>query len=78
MGIDWRSPGLEMNDIGYMMTADEINNENEISYFVNQPVSIFNSYTVNLEQSNTWNFNGSYLGSGAELYFLYKLRNVFL
>ncbi len=74
-GISWRSPGLELNDLGYMRTADEINNENAVSYFVNQPVSVFNSYIVEIEQSNAWNFDGSYLGSEAELSFRSEFRN---
>ncbi|MBW6502036.1 MAG: carbohydrate binding family 9 domain-containing protein [Bacteroidales bacterium] len=73
--VTWRSPGLELNDLGYMRTADEINQESEVSYFVNQPVSIFNFYTVELEQSNAWNFNGSYLGSGGHLSFRSEFRN---
>ncbi len=63
-GVRWLSPGLELNDLGYMQISDEINQESNISYFVIQPVSIFRTYTVNLEQTNTWNYNGSYLGSG--------------
>jgi len=68
-GVRWLSPGLELNDLGYMQMADEISQENNISYFVVQPVSIFRSYSANLEQFNTWNFNGDYIGSGAHLSF---------
>lgn len=68
-GVNWLSPGLELNDMGYMRTADEIDQENELSYFVNQPVSVFRSYNITLEQFNKWNFNGTYLGSGARLSF---------
>jgi len=68
-GVRWLSPGLELNDLGYMQISDEINQESNISYFVIQPVSIFRTYTVNLEQFNSWNYNGSYLGSGAHLSF---------
>ncbi len=69
------SPGLELNDIGYMQTSDLVRQENDISYFVNQPVSIFMTYSVNLEQFNSWNFNSSYLGSGAHLSFSSQFRN---
>jgi hypothetical protein len=65
--LSFLTPGLELNDIGYMQSADAIHEVNEISYFVNQPVSIFRTYTINLEQFNDWNFNGSYVGSGAHL-----------
>ncbi len=74
-GITWLSPGLELNDLGYMNTADEIRNENEVAYFVNKPVSIFRTYRITLEQFNTWNFNGTYLGSGNHLAFNSEFKN---
>jgi hypothetical protein len=74
-GATWLSPGLELNDLGYMNTADAINQENQISYFVNQPVSIFRTYRIGLEQFNTWNFNGTYLGSGGHLSFTSEFKN---
>ncbi len=74
-GVTWLSPGLELNDLGYMRTADVINQENEVSYFVNQPVSIFRTYNITLEQSNSWNFNGTFLGSGGHLSFTSQFTN---
>ena len=74
-GVTFLSPGLELNDLGYMRTADEINQGNEISYFVNQPVSIFRTYNITLEQFNSWNFNGTFLGSGGHLSFSSEFRN---
>jgi len=74
-GANWRSPGLELNDLGYMREADVINQENNVSYLINQPVSIFHSYEVGLEQFNTWNFNGTYLESGAHLSFMSEFTN---
>ena len=66
-GVSWLSPGLELNDLGYMNEADEIRQESEVNYFVNKPVSIFHTYSINLEQFNSWNFGGTYLGSGGHL-----------
>ena len=74
-GVTWLSPGLELNDLGYMRTADVVNQESEISYLINKPVSIFHSYNINLEQFNSWNFNGSYLGSGGHLSFSSEFTN---
>ncbi len=74
-GATWLSPGLELNDLGYMRSADVINHESEISYLINKPVSIFHSYTINLEQFNTWNFDGTYLGSGGHLSFFSEFTN---
>jgi hypothetical protein len=75
-GIRWLSPGLELNDLGYMQSSDDITQESNISYFVNKPVSIFRTYSANLEQFNSWNFNGSYLGSGAHLSFMTDFTNM--
>jgi hypothetical protein len=65
--LHWRSPGLELNDIGYMQTADIIEQENSISYFVNQPVSIFRTYSIGLNQFNNWDFGMNHLSSGGKL-----------
>ena len=73
--VRWISPGLELNDIGYMQSADLVEQQNEILYQVNHPVSIFRLYSVNLEQFNHWNFNGTYLGSGAHLSFDSQFTN---
>jgi len=74
-GVTWLSPGVELNDLGYMNTADEIRNENEVGYFVNKPVSIFRTYRLNLEQFNTWNFEGRFLGLGSHLAFSSEFKN---
>jgi hypothetical protein len=74
-GVTWLSPGLELNDLGYMNYSDNITQTNEISYFITRPVSVFNSYDITLEQFNSWNFSGSYLGSGGHLAFNSVFKN---
>jgi hypothetical protein len=74
-GVTWATPGLELNDLGYLRMADEINQENEISYLITQPVSVFHSYDITLQQFNSWNFRGSYLGSGSHLSFNSEFHN---
>jgi hypothetical protein len=74
-GASWITPGMELNDIGYMQSADAIRQENEISNFVNRPVSIFRTYTITLEEFNEWNFNGSYIGSGTHLALSFTFLN---
>lgn len=74
-GITWFSPGLELNDLGYMNQADIIKETNELSYSINQPVSIFSTYSVTLDQINSLNFNGTYLGSGVNLAFTPVFKN---
>jgi hypothetical protein len=63
-GIHWRSPGLDLNDMGFMQTTDIIEQENAISYFVNQPVSIFRTYSIGIEQFNNWDFGMNHVSSG--------------
>jgi Domain of unknown function (DUF1083). len=65
--INWRSPGLDLNDIGYMKMADLVSQETEISYFVNKPVSVFRTYSVALHQRNNWDYGMNYLNSGVFL-----------
>lgn len=74
--VNWFSPGLELNDLGYMQYSDEVQQENNLSYFVTQPVSIFRSFSMNLEEFNAWNFNGSYLGSGVHYSFSSSFKNL--
>ena len=61
--INWKSPGLELNDVGFMQMADLIKQETEISYFVNKPVSIFRTYSVGIHQSNNWDYAMNYENS---------------
>jgi Domain of unknown function (DUF5916) len=74
-GATWFSPGLELNDLGYMTTSDVINQDNVVSYGINQPFSIFSTCDISLEQINTWNFDGEYIGSGANLSFTSVFKN---
>ena len=69
--VSWRSPGLDLNDIGYMQIADIFEQENALSYFVNQPVSIFRTYSIGITQTNNWTYSMDYLSSegGINLYF---------
>lgn len=73
--IDWRSPGLDLNDIGFMQVADIIKQANNISYFVNKPVSIFRTYTISFYEINNWNFGGNFLNSAANLKYYCEFLN---
>lgn len=73
--LSWLTPGLELNDLGYMRTADEIENRNEVSYLITKPVSIFRTFTIGFEQRNSWNFGGTYLGSDGEIALTTDFKN---
>ncbi len=63
-GGSWFSPGIDLNDLGYLNSSDRIDQENALSYLIIKPRSIFRTLSIGLTQFNTWNFNGTYIGSG--------------
>ena len=59
-GLTWRSPELELNDIGFMQTADEINHFIWAGYHFLKPFSIFNSMRFNYNHWARWDFGGRF------------------
>ncbi len=59
--IDWRSPGVELNDLGYMKQADYIRQRSDITYRVNKPNGILLNYYVDLIQIHEWSYGGENL-----------------
>ncbi len=70
------SPGLELNDLGYMKVSDDIVQTNNISYLITKPVSIFKTLSVSFVQSNEWNFNSTFLGSSGLVSFTSMFKNL--
>jgi len=73
--LNWNSPGLELNDLGYMQMADAIDQSNEVSYFVNHPVSIFRTYNVGIGQNNGFDFGGRNTYSEADIWAYMEFTN---
>ncbi|OGC07432.1 hypothetical protein A2V82_10695 [candidate division KSB1 bacterium RBG_16_48_16] len=61
--LNWRSPGLEINDLGYQQRADEIELGGEIGYVENRPKWIFREYSLFLGAESDWNFAHTFMGS---------------
>lgn len=57
-GATWRSPELELNDIGFMQTADEINHFTWAGYHFQKQFSIFNALRFNYNHWARWDFGG--------------------
>ena len=53
---EWRTPGLELNDLGFMHSADYISTGAEVAYVENKPFSIFRSMAVSLSHNRQWTF----------------------
>jgi hypothetical protein len=58
--IMWRSPELELNDIGFLRQADEIKQSAFISHESLKPFGQFRKITTSLEQLSIFDFEGNY------------------
>jgi hypothetical protein len=58
IGGAWRSPGFEINDLGYMRSADEINHFAWAGYSRRNPFWIFNRWQLNANEWVDWDFSG--------------------
>ncbi len=54
--ISWRSPGLELNDMGYQQRADFIQQHFDLRYVENTPNTILREYSIYFENEHTWNY----------------------
>jgi hypothetical protein len=55
------SPGLDLNDMGYMRMADVITQKTDVSYNENVPKSFYRSYSFQVGQQSEWDFGGRLL-----------------
>ncbi|MDX1406724.1 MAG: DUF5916 domain-containing protein, partial [Saprospiraceae bacterium] len=60
-GVTWRSPKLELNDIGFMRNSDEINYYYWMGFRENDPVGKFRRYAINYNHWWRWDFGGNNL-----------------
>lgn len=67
------SPGLELNDAGYLYQSDIISEGLALSYSKDEPGKLFRKYRLNAEQWVQWNFGGqmSSTGLGGGMYFTF-------
>ncbi len=62
----WRSPGLELNDMGYMRISDFFNQVLWAGYRIWEPVGIFRRINFDVSSWSGWDFSGLYLYNGYE------------
>ena len=60
-GVTWRSPGIDLNDIGFLNTADEINHVSWAQYRFPKPFSVFRSFNINVNHYQRWTTGGEYI-----------------
>ncbi len=59
-GFIWRSPELELNDIGFLRQADVINQFTNINYQTLKPFGIFRKINVRLYQDSGYDFDKNF------------------
>lgn len=62
-GVTWRSPGFEINDLGFMRSADGINHFTWVAYQQRNPMGKFERWAVNSNFKANWDYGGEFLGS---------------
>jgi Domain of unknown function (DUF5916)/Carbohydrate family 9 binding domain-like len=60
-GITYRSPELEINDVGFMLTANEINHFTWAGVQWQKQIGIFRSARINYNHWSKWDFGGQFL-----------------
>lgn len=59
-GGNWRSPELELNDIGFLRQADDIRQYANVRRFWNKPTSWFRQANLGFNQFTSYDFEGNY------------------
>lgn len=75
VGSTWRSPGLELNDMGYLRQADVLMQFIWIGYREWEPFSIFRSMNINANQWSGWNFGKENTFNGGNINLNVQFRN---
>lgn len=59
-GLNWKSPELELNDVGFLRQADELRQYVEVQRLFLKPTSWYRRANIGLEQFSTYDFEGNY------------------
>ena len=56
--VSWWSPGFDLNDVGYLLMADVVENLTNLGIRQTEPKRLMRNYTLTLGQKNSWNYGG--------------------
>jgi hypothetical protein len=73
--IYWKSPGLELNDIGFMPGADQIMQVFWTGYRIWEPFSIFRELNINFNQWTIFDFGGNLNHKGGNININTQFKN---
>ncbi|GJM29905.1 MAG: hypothetical protein DHS20C17_25400 [Cyclobacteriaceae bacterium] len=75
VGGSWKSPGLAINDIGFMRSSDLISQSFWIGYNTPRPTKSFRHFSTSFSQYTNWDFGGVNLSNGLSLSTSAELKN---
>ena len=64
---NYKSPGFEINDLGFMSRADEISQSNWLQWRFDRPNRVKRNFRINFNQWSGHNFDGDRLYSGGNI-----------
>ena len=72
--LNWKSAGVELNDVGYLQSADNLMSIFWAGYRITEPFSIFRMINFNTNHWGMFDFAGQYLGYGGNIngYMVFK------
>jgi len=73
--VDWRSPGFDLNDLGYLKAADVIRPAVKIEYLDTEPSGRHRKLDYTLEETGQYDFAGTPLSHEVEAECVYTLMN---
>ena len=73
--INWRSPGLELNDMGFIRSADIVHQTAWIRHEVYKPFGVFRSMNTELSQWSGWDFSATNLWAGVNFRWEAEFKN---
>ncbi len=59
-GFFWRSPELELNDVGFLRQADDIRQFANVRYLFLKPTKFYRRANLNFEQTSAFDFEGNF------------------
>lgn len=74
--LNWRSPGVDFNDVGYLYQADMIQEMINLTYKVSEPKGVVRSYFVEFEQERDWSYGGENTLDRFKLHGYLQLNNL--
>jgi len=71
-----KSPGFDLNDVGYLQSADAIISGLWSAYSFDKPFSIFRQIRPNANFSSSWDCGGTHLSTNGNLSFYVQFKNL--